>query len=56
VVLAVGQAFTLKFDEFHNAYRGAWGRKIRGRTRPKAEGGESPTGAANEPVRVTTEG
>jgi hypothetical protein len=43
VVLAVGQAFTLKFDEFHNdsttvgfcgAYRGAWGRKIRGRTAP----------------------
>jgi transposase len=43
VVLAVGQAFTLKFDEFHNdsttvslcgAYREAWGRKIRGRTAP----------------------
>src|SRR5215469_15839754 len=43
VVLAVGQAFALKFDEFHNdsttvsfcgAYRSAWGRKIRGRTAP----------------------
>jgi transposase len=43
VVLAVGQAFALKFDEFHNdsttvsfcgAYRGAWGRKIRGRMAP----------------------
>src|SRR5262245_52339829 len=43
VVLAVGQAFALKFDELHNdsttvsfcgAYRGAWGRKIRGRTAP----------------------
>jgi hypothetical protein len=43
VVLAVGQRFALKFDEFHNdsttisfcgAYRGAWGRKIRGRTAP----------------------
>jgi transposase len=43
VVLAVGRAFALKFDEFHNdsttvsfygAYRGAWGRKIRGRTAP----------------------
>ena len=43
VVLAVGQRFALKFDEFHNdsttisfcgAYRGAWGRKIRGRTVP----------------------
>ena len=43
VVLAIGQAFALKFDEFHNdsttvsfcgAYRAAWGRKIRGRTAP----------------------
>src|SRR3974377_1130606 len=43
VVLAVGQAFALKFDELHNdsttvsfcgTYRGAWGRKIRGRTAP----------------------
>jgi transposase len=43
VVLAVGQAFALKFDEFHNdsttvsfcgAYRRAWGRKIRGRMAP----------------------
>jgi transposase len=43
VVVAVGQAFALKFDEFHNdsttisfcgSYRGAWGRKIRGRTAP----------------------
>ena len=43
VVLAVGQAFALKLDEFHNdsttvsfcgAYRSAWGRKIRGRTAP----------------------
>jgi transposase len=43
VVLAVGQVFALKFDEFHNdsttvsfcgAYRSAWGRKIRGRTAP----------------------
>ena len=43
VVLAVGQAFALKFDELHNdsttvsfcgAYRSAWGRKIRGRTAP----------------------
>jgi len=43
VVLAVGQAFALKFDEFHNdsttvsfcgAYRSTWGRKIRGRTAP----------------------
>src|SRR5215467_13423350 len=42
-VLAVGQAFGLKFDEMHNdsttvsfcgAYRSAWGRKIRGRTAP----------------------
>jgi hypothetical protein len=50
VVLAVGQAFTLKFDEFHNdsttvgfcgAYRGAWGRKIRGRTAPAITYGHS---------------
>jgi transposase len=43
VVLAVGRAFGLKFEEFHNdsttvsfcgAYRAAWGRKIRGRTAP----------------------
>jgi transposase len=43
VVLAVGQAFALKFEELHNdsttvsfcgAYRAAWGRKIRGRTAP----------------------
>jgi transposase len=43
VVLAVGQAFQLKFDECHNdsttisfcgAYRAASGRKIRGRTAP----------------------
>jgi len=43
VVLAVGQAFGLKFEEIHNdsttvsfcgAYRSAWGRKIRGRTGP----------------------
>jgi transposase len=43
VVLAVGRAFALKFDEFHNdsttvslcgAYRGARGRKIRGRMAP----------------------
>src|SRR5262249_23187396 len=43
VVLAVGQAFALKFEEIHNdsttvsfcgAYRSAWGRKIRGRTAP----------------------
>jgi transposase len=43
VVLAVGQAFALKFEELHNdsttvkfcgAYRPAWGRKIRGRTAP----------------------
>ena len=43
VVLVVGQAFALKFDEFHNdsttisfcgAYRAASGRKIRGRTAP----------------------
>jgi transposase len=43
VVLAVGEAFALKFDELHTdsttisfcgAYRAAWGRKIRGRTAP----------------------
>src|SRR5215470_17937529 len=43
VVLAAGQAFGLNFEELHNdsttvrfcgAYRGAWGRKIRGRTAP----------------------
>jgi transposase len=43
VVLTVGQAFALKFDELHNdtttvsfcgAYRAAWGRTIRGRTAP----------------------
>jgi transposase len=43
VVLAVGRAFALRFDEMHNdsttvsfcgAYRSAWGRKIRGRTAP----------------------
>jgi transposase len=43
VVLAVGQAFALKFEELHNdsttvrfcgAYRAARGRKIRGRTAP----------------------
>jgi len=43
VVLAAGKAFGLKFEELHNdsttvsfcgAYRGAWGRKIRGRTAP----------------------
>jgi transposase len=43
VVLAVGQGFALKFDEFHNDsttisfcgnYRAASGRKIRGRTAP----------------------
>lgn len=43
VVLAVGQAFALKFDELHNdsttvsfcgAYRAASGRNIRGRTAP----------------------
>ena len=40
VVIAVGQAFGLRFEEIHNdsttvsfcgAYRNAWGRKIRGR-------------------------
>jgi len=50
VVLAVGQAFALKFDEFHNdsttvsfcgAYRSAWGRKIRGRTAPAITYGHS---------------
>jgi transposase len=50
VVLAVGQAFALKFDEFHNdsttvsfcgAYRGARGRKIRGRTAPAITYGHS---------------
>jgi transposase len=50
VVLAVGQAFALKFDEFHNdsttvsfcgAYRGAWGREIRGRTAPAITYGHS---------------
>ena len=50
VVLAVGQRFALKFDEFHNdsttisfcgAYRGAWGRKIRGRTAPAITFGHS---------------
>jgi len=43
VVLAVGRAFGLKFEELHNdsttvsfcgTYRAAWGRKIRGRTAP----------------------
>src|SRR5215813_11605564 len=43
VVVAVGQAFGLKFEEIHNdsttvsfcgAYRNAWGRKLRGRTAP----------------------
>src|SRR5499427_7842207 len=43
VVVAVGQAFGLKFEEIHNdsttvsfcgAYRSAWGRKLRGRTAP----------------------
>jgi transposase len=50
VVVAVGQAFSLKFDEFHNdsttvsfygAYRAAWGRKIRGRTAPAITHGHS---------------
>jgi transposase len=50
VVLAVGSAFALKFDELHNdsttvsfcgAYRGAWGRKIRGRTAPAITYGHS---------------
>jgi transposase len=43
VVVTVGQRFDVRFDECHNdsttisfcgAYRGAWGRKIRGRTAP----------------------
>jgi transposase len=50
VVLAVGKAFALKFDELHNdsttvrfcgAYRSAWGRKIRGRTAPAINYGMS---------------
>ena len=43
LVLAVGQSFDVRFEEFHNdsttisfcgSYRGATGRKIRGRTAP----------------------
>ena len=50
VVLAVGQTFALKFDEFHNdsttvsfcgAYRSAWGREIRGRSAPAITYGHS---------------
>jgi transposase len=50
VVLAVGQRFALRFDEFHNdsttisfcgAYRAAWGRKLRGRTAPTITYGHS---------------
>jgi len=50
VVLAVGQAFSVKFDEFHNdsttvsfcgVYRSAWGRQIRGRTAPAITHGHS---------------
>jgi len=50
VVLAIGQDFTSKSDEFHNdrttasfcrAYRGAWGRKIRGATAPAITCGHS---------------
>lgn len=50
VVLAVGQRFALKFNEFHNdsttisfcgTYRAAWGRKIRGRTAPAITYGHS---------------
>src|SRR5215831_2056441 len=49
VVLAIGH-FTSKSDEFHNdrttasfcsAYRGAWGRKIRGATAPAITCGHS---------------
>jgi transposase len=50
VVLAVGQAFALRFNEFHNdsttvsfcgAYRDASGREIRGRTAPAITYGHS---------------
>src|SRR5215813_8797539 len=50
VVLAVGRAFALKFDEFHNdsttvsfcgAYRSARGREIRGHTAPAITYGHS---------------
>lgn len=50
VALAVGQRFALKFDEFHNdatsisfcgSYRGASGRKIRGRSAPVITYGRS---------------
>src|SRR5580658_8593119 len=50
VVVAVGQRFAVKFDEFHNdstsvsfcgSYRAAVGRKIRGRTAPAITYGHS---------------
>src|SRR5450759_5340045 len=50
VALAVGQRFGVKFDEFHNdstsisfcgQYRGASGRKIRGRSAPAITYGKS---------------
>jgi hypothetical protein len=55
VVVAVGQRFNLRFDEFHNDstsvsfcgnYRAAIGRKIRGRTAPAIVYGFSKNVAA----------
>src|SRR5215470_12443516 len=59
VVLAVGQAFALKFEELHNdsttvsfcgAYRAAWGRKIRGRTAPAITYGRPPPRSQAAPL------